>query len=299
MNARAHCYEKIESALENIYNFASYVEYDKSIKETSRKTKLQESFECTARLTELEERQICRDSKVILERRTSNIAILCRHQLQTNIMVNNIPAKKLMEYDRFPLAHRAGLIHSIPEEILSIDSATITDVNFLGLFPKSSLSVLRSYKNQLKKDLPSDFNKLIAGLIPTVIYWPLTIQRIIHYILAAIKLQIENDCKQRQLSTDTNTDLSEAPLPTPSTKSKPTNTPSLKICHAKNFAKGILCKPASCAKGRNMRSGCISEGTCQQKVVTLEIEIMEANTPNLIFAPILDCISKAISIKKL
>mmetsp|Transcript_25116 Transcript_25116/g.35970 ORF Transcript_25116/g.35970 Transcript_25116/m.35970 type:complete len:110 (+) Transcript_25116:1319-1648(+) len=108
-------------------------------------------------------------------------------------MVNNIPAKKLMEYDRFPLAHRAGLIHSIPEEILSIDSATITDVNFLGLFPKSSLAVLRSYKNQLKKDLPSDFNKLIAGLIPTVIYWPLTIQRIIHYILAAIKLQIENE----------------------------------------------------------------------------------------------------------
>ena len=133
VKARAICYEGIETSLESIYNFASYVEYNKPTPETSRQTKLQEWLENTARQTELEERPICRDAKVHLES-TSNRAILTRYELQTYIMLNNIPAEKLAEYDKFPLTHRTGLLPCIPEDDLAIESATITDVTFLGLF---------------------------------------------------------------------------------------------------------------------------------------------------------------------
>ena len=52
-----------------------------------------------------------------------------------------------------------------PENLLSMDTATIIDVNFLGLFPKSLLAVLRKYKQNLEKDRHPGFDELINNLI--------------------------------------------------------------------------------------------------------------------------------------
>ncbi len=85
--------------------------------------------------------------------------------MQVNILLNILPAKKLQEYDKYPLAHWSGLIYSIPENLLSMDTATIIDVNFLGLFPKSLLAVLRKYKQNLEKDRHPGFDELNYNLI--------------------------------------------------------------------------------------------------------------------------------------
>jgi hypothetical protein len=227
------------SSLLGAPDFASYAEYDLSSKHATRQTILQESFERAALQTELEERPICRGTKIVKEARTSNIAILSRHQVQVMTILHQLPAAKIQEYDTFPLAHRAGLIHSIPEEKLSLASATIIDVNFLGLFPKSLLSVLRSYKNTLPKDIQTDFESLIAKLVNAFIYRPITIQRIIHYVIAAIKSQIETDCKQRESTMIDSTSVADTPSENIATsrqskqsKANMSDTAIQKICHA-------------------------------------------------------------------
>ena len=81
-----------------------------------------------------------------------------------------------------------------------------------------------------------------------------------------------------------------------------TNSSPQKICYADKcrilLAKGILENPVPCAKNRNLCQGCILERTRKRKTATVEIEILEANTPNHILAPILDHILTPTSIKE-
>jgi hypothetical protein len=86
IDARSHCYQKIESALAALYNYVSLLEYNKPTQDAMQQTKLQENFEHTAHQTELEERPVCKDSKVVMETRSSNIAILSHHQIQIAIL---------------------------------------------------------------------------------------------------------------------------------------------------------------------------------------------------------------------
>ncbi len=94
-----------------------------------------------------------------------------------------------------------------------MDSATIIDVNFLGLFPKSLLAVLQSYKQSLNKDLHADFDEHINQLLSTVIYRPIVIQCIIQYLLAAIKLQLEEEDAERQQASSNQESANSGPLP--------------------------------------------------------------------------------------
>ncbi len=93
------------------------------------------------------------------------------------VFLGNLPEEKIQEYRLYPLAHRIGFIHSIPEEIFKVDNATITDMNFLGLFPKSLLEVLRRYASNVKKESGIQdfdaFTSLIQKLISAVIYRPI------------------------------------------------------------------------------------------------------------------------------
>ncbi len=111
--------------------------------------------------------------------------------IQVGILLKSLSNKKLQEHDNYPLAHRAGLIHSIPEKDLNLDTATISDVNFLSLFPKSLLKVLGGYKQSSKQNTQGQFDALIAKLLSAFVYWPILIQRIIQYLLAAMKLQLD------------------------------------------------------------------------------------------------------------
>ena len=224
--------------------------------------------------------------------------------------MDKLPPEKLQEYDAFPLAHRAGLIHSIAEEDLSIETATIIDVTFLGLFPKSLLEVLQKYKNGLKQDAQPEFDFLIRGLVSAVIYRAITIQHIFQYLLVAIKLQIETDCQKRQEALSTN-DEKEPELCSSIHSSSATSTPTAgsndstprKLRYANKcqflLAKGILRAPVPCAKGRNICPGCILESARQRKTAMVENDIIQAKTSNLILAPMLNYITTPVSIKEL
>jgi hypothetical protein len=179
-----------------------------------------------------------------------------------------LPPEKLQDYDRYPLAHRAGLIHNISEEMLSMDLATIINVNFLGLFPKSLLAVLQNYKQSLKKDLQAGFDECINQLLSAVIYQLIVIQHIIHDLFVAIKLQIEEEGAGRQQASSKQESTYTNALPKV-VKMINIKQPAPRICRANKFhlllAKGIIHRPMICAELRHMCSECICEGTRQRK----------------------------------
>jgi hypothetical protein len=45
----------------------------------------------------------------------------------------------------YPLAFRIGFIHLIPEKDFDLTQVTITNVGYLGLFPKAILQALAQY----------------------------------------------------------------------------------------------------------------------------------------------------------
>ena len=142
VDAYNFCYSNIETALTNLYNFAAEQEYDVPHLFATQQTKLQENLERAAVKIELAKRPICDKSTVINSTRNENIAILSRHEVEFLTLLKKLPADKLTEYDASPLVHRAGLIHSIPEDNFAIKMAMIMDINFLGLFRKCLLEVL-------------------------------------------------------------------------------------------------------------------------------------------------------------
>ena len=103
-------------------------EYGTSIQETFRISSLQERMERIVVEMELMERPTVQNSKLILCARNMNKCILSRHSLNTAILLNKMPAEKLHNYDRYPLAHRLGFIPLIVENEFDIASATILDV---------------------------------------------------------------------------------------------------------------------------------------------------------------------------
>ena len=71
---------------------STVVSYGESFQNATRQTKLQEDFEGTAIQTELEERPICEKSTVVHKKRTHNIAILSRHQVEVLTLLKKLPA---------------------------------------------------------------------------------------------------------------------------------------------------------------------------------------------------------------
>jgi hypothetical protein len=96
-----------------------------------------------AKEAELQERPIIIDSQVTYQARPANIAIKSRADILLDVLLNKLPRSKLHEYDRFPLSSQLGFLHAIPEEDLAMSTAAITDVGFLGLFPKKIFQVLK------------------------------------------------------------------------------------------------------------------------------------------------------------
>lgn len=142
VQARNHCRQKIETALQNLYNFASKREYDCSLQESNRHSTLQENLILAAKEAELLTRPVIRDGKLINEKRDNHVAILSRHQVLLLVLQHRLPPSTLTDYDSFPLMAQLGFIHAISEENFDIATATIIDVGFLGLFPKTILQAL-------------------------------------------------------------------------------------------------------------------------------------------------------------
>jgi hypothetical protein len=90
-----------------------------------------------------------------------------------DILLQRLPSEKLIDYDMFPLSYEIGFIHIIPESELDMAQATITltDVGFLGLFPKRILQELRAYAREMERlnESNDEFLKLTNQLITNFI----------------------------------------------------------------------------------------------------------------------------------
>jgi len=151
-------------------------------------------------ILEKTERTTVYKSKLSIEARASNKALLSRNELNLAVLLNRIPEKKLREYDNYPLAFRIGFIHSILEKEFDIASATITDIGFLGLFPKSLLQTLYRYAKKIEKNSneKNEFLTLIEKLITAFIYRPITLQKIIQILISNKKSEIQNEHQNEQ-----------------------------------------------------------------------------------------------------
>jgi hypothetical protein len=132
---------------------------------------------------------IVRNSHLITEARTTNIAILSRNSISLAVLLNLLPPDKLQEYDKYPLAFRLGFIHFIAEKDFNIATATITDVGYLGLFPKPILQTLYQCARDIKKfnQDNDEFMGLIDKLITAFLYRPITMQKNIQLMITEKK----------------------------------------------------------------------------------------------------------------
>jgi hypothetical protein len=76
------------------------------------------------------------------------------------------------------------MIHSIPEDQFNLAKATITDVGFMGLFPKGLLQVIQSYHREIKRTQSTNeatFRSLSDKLITAFLYRPITLQKKIRF----------------------------------------------------------------------------------------------------------------------
>jgi hypothetical protein len=115
-------------------NYASIREYNFPAKHALRKTTLQERMEQAAVSAELSPRTIANGAKLTTVARNNNIALLSETSVDREILLGNLPPDKIQEYRLYPLVHRLGILHSIPEQMFKCEHATIIDVGFLGLF---------------------------------------------------------------------------------------------------------------------------------------------------------------------
>ena len=111
---------------------------------------MQEQLLSAAKDAELMDRPIVRSSRLLYEKRSNNIAIRSRHEIQTLILLQKMHPSKIDDYDMYPYASQLGLIPAIAEHDFDIATATVIDLCFLGLFPKGMYQVLRRYELEIK-----------------------------------------------------------------------------------------------------------------------------------------------------
>jgi hypothetical protein len=339
---RFYCNQKIENATLKLYDYASRCEFGCSLQERPRNTVLQEIMTTAAREAELEIRPIVKHTQLVYEAKNRNQAILSRLDVQLAALLHRIPHEKIDEYDNFPEIHQLGFMHAIPEEAFNISEATITDVSFLGMFPKKVFQAMQQYERQYVRANNSndreDFKELMDNLISTIIYRTITMQKVVHLVVAKEKEDLNvmfDDTTNNTSDTDPPTNepihrnMGEAAIIQPNLQpheslhpaNKPnehaeertmilrTNTMSQQTktkkrrCYATKCrllqARGIIRRTMRCTTNRNMYSGCIIEQAKQRRVKQLEVEMLALSCENHILTPLLEYRTKPYTLKKL
>jgi hypothetical protein len=247
-----------------------------------------------------------------MDSRNNNVAILARNSLNIAVLLNRILSSKIRDYDSFPLAHRLGFIHSLPEGDFDVASANITDVGFLGLFPKSLLQILYQYAREVDKSghNKDKFLTLVNKLVTTFIYRPIIIQKNIQIMLSKMKNIIMEE--NHEIPTIDNNNESTEFASSESVGNTPYASQILspqadihvkRICHANKCcflqAKGILRRPMYCIEGKNRCSGCVNESLRHRRISQIEHDILIDISANFILLPILDWTPMPISLKKI
>jgi hypothetical protein len=249
VDARTYSHQQIETALRDLYNYASIRERNLTFEENHRTSTLQEDLQRKALEVEKQERPILKNAKVILDTGPINKAILLKSALDYAILLHQVPAEKLIESKTYPLSFNLGFIHSLPEDDFDISSATITDVGYSGLFPKPLLQIMNRYAREIEtsKQDASEFKILIDNLVTAFIYRPIIVQTVIQILVCRMKDGIATEVKK---IADQSNESSNAQSNCPASKNKdsnmtPTTAPLIqRACYAYKCrilqAKGIL-----------------------------------------------------------
>ena len=167
------------------------LEYDIPLSSAPRSPSLQEHLEQMALDIETMSRPVIINSQCKMETRSSNKAILPPHALTMATLLHQLPVSLAQQYNKYPLAHRLGFIHCIPEHQLDLALATITDVAFLGLFPKQLLQILHRYAYTIQSPSHKEqYQQLVYMLITSFVYRPIILQKVIHIMLAKQKTSV-------------------------------------------------------------------------------------------------------------
>ena len=301
----------IEDALRRLYDFISYREKNCAYNECARMCTLQENLIAAAKETELLERPTVQQSQIIMEARSTNIAIRSEHEAKMLVCLNQLPASKLSDYQQFPLCCQLGFIPAIPEAAFDVATATVTDVAFLGFFPKRIYQELRRCAREIENSTPTEgpeFKTLFNELIDAFIRRSVMIQRVIHMLIAKQRQGLEKLAKRREaaaLSSSNGINNKSQRVLTPegsaSTPALPTRDEK-RPCHATKCrilrAKGIVLRQQHCITGRSMCAGCNNEAAKQRKTRKMEQEILIISVKNDVLAPLLELLKNPVSIKR-
>jgi hypothetical protein len=259
-----------------------------------------------AKLAEIQERPVVQGSQLLSEQRQEHIAIKSKREVQLSTILFKLPEKKLQEYEDFPFTAQLGFIHAIPEDTFDIATATVVDVCFLGIMPKTIFEAMRKYGHNIDSHKTSEtyqeFQALVDKLIYAIVYCPVTIQKTIHILIAKHRLTLDELDQDHVIATpahdNTNNLISEDTPPLTAAKTETETCPSIEeskrnVCHAIKcrilYAKGIIRRPMMlCSTGRNICSGCTIEAAKQKKAKQLEREVLLLNGKKSELAPLLD-----------
>jgi hypothetical protein len=303
VKTRDFCHDKMEQAIFNIYDFASMLEYDIPLSSAPRSPSLQEHLEQMALDIETMSRPVIINSQCKMETRSINKAILRPHALTMATLLHQLPVSLAQQYNKYPLAHRLGFIHCILEHQLDLALATITDVAFLGLFPKQLLQILHRYTYTIQSPSHKEqYQQLVYMLITSFVYRPIILQKVIHIMLAKQKTSVmtnsaamdsDSTTPMRSRLQQQQTQSCTTPRP-PDNQSHTTHrsaNPPSRTCHATKcqllHAKGIIRRPMICANNKNTCSGCSNEASQHRKTHLLEHDILTQSIPNERIAPVL------------
>jgi hypothetical protein len=258
---RGHCNQKIEEALHSLYDFAAKREFNCTMDEARCNTTLQENLITAARESELQERPILKADHILHEKRTNTIAIRSKHDVQLMVLLKKLDPSKLDEFDKYPLMAQLGFIHAIPEEEFNMATVTIIDITFLGFFPKKILQALQNYEKEIQRFNDENnvtFKTLIDNLVTAIVYRPITIQKVIHIMLAQQKDILANITDENESQTNDSISNTELGTLQASDTSEEifTNIPNgesncrcyASVCRLLQ-AKGIICHSMICTNG--------------------------------------------------
>jgi hypothetical protein len=162
------------------------LEYDIPLSSAPRSPSLQEHLEQMALDIETMSQPVIINSQCKMETRSSNKAILRPHALTMATLLHQLPVSLAQQYNKY----RLGFIHCIPEHQLDLALATITDVAFLGLFPKQLLQIVHRYTYTIQSPSHKEqYQQLVYMLITSFVYRPIILQKVIHIMLAKKKPQ--------------------------------------------------------------------------------------------------------------
>lgn len=182
-----YCENEILTEMRNWAN----LQIEKTLEEICQKEDLHNRLNQAARESELQERPIVWNNKIIHTRRERNISVLTDKDINRKLEENADTSERLKQsFKNYPLCHKCGFISSLEEDQFNINDATISDIAYMGLIPMTVIKAFEKEKGKRK-------------LISNVIWRTIIMQKTISYMMKEMKKKIMVIEKDSNLSRKT------------------------------------------------------------------------------------------------